>query len=101
MAYHNFETKCSWLIYYLGKTFEDKFLSVAVELGYPILSQKVDEISSADMWLVSNVTTNAQRIIVRYLSHFFGNRLIVPESCITKLGQNHISPTSDSIILND
>ena len=70
MAYHNFETKCSWLIYYLGKKFEDKFLSVAIELGYPILSQKVDEISSADMWQASNVTTNAQRIIIRYLSHF-------------------------------
>ena len=32
---------------------------------------------------------------------FFGNRFIVPESCITKLGQNHVPPKSDSIILND
>ena len=53
------------------------------------------------MWQESNVTTNAQRIIVRHLSDFFGNRFIVPESCITKLGQNHVPPKSDLIILND
>ena len=35
-SHHDFETKCSWLIYYLGKKFEDEFLSVAIELGYPI-----------------------------------------------------------------
>ena len=37
-SHHNFETKCSWLIYYLVKNDEDEFLSVAIELGYPILS---------------------------------------------------------------
>ena len=46
----------------------------------------MDEISAAAMWQESNVTTNAQIIITKYLSDFFGNRLIVPESCITKLG---------------
>ena len=34
--HHSFETKSSWLINYLGKKFEDEFLSVAIELGYPI-----------------------------------------------------------------
>ena len=34
----DFESNCSWLIYYLGKQFEDEFISVAIELGYPILS---------------------------------------------------------------
>ena len=43
---HNLETKCSWLIYYFGRKFEDKFLSVAIKLGYPILSQKIDLISN-------------------------------------------------------
>ena len=61
----------------------------------------MDEICAAAMWQESNVTTNAQRIIARHLSDFFGNRLIVPESCITKLGQNHVPPESKSIILND
>jgi len=31
----------------LGKKFKDEFLSVAIELGYSILSQKMDEISAA------------------------------------------------------
>ena len=40
---HNFETKCSWLIYYFGKTF-------TIELDYPIVCQKMNEISAAAMW---------------------------------------------------
>ena len=42
-------TNYSWLIYILGKHFENEFLSVAIELGYPILSQKMDEFSAAAM----------------------------------------------------
>ena len=93
--------RVSWLIYYFGKKFEDKFLSVEIELGCSILSQKMGEISAATIWQASNVTINTQRIIVRHLSKNNGNRLIVPESCITKLGQNHVPPKSNSIILND
>ena len=63
-------SNCSWLIYYLGKKIEDEFLSVAIKLGYPILSQKMDEISAATIWQESNVTTNGQRIIARRLSDF-------------------------------
>ena len=33
--------RVSWLIYYFGKKFEDKFLSAEIELGCPILSQKM------------------------------------------------------------
>ena len=47
------------------------------------------------------MSRKAQRLVVRHLSDFFGKRLIVPEYCITKLRQNHVPPTSDSIILND
>ena len=54
----------------MGKKFEDEFISVAIELGYSILSQKMDEISAVAMWQASNVTTNSQRIIVRHLSDF-------------------------------
>ena len=35
------------------------------------------------------------------LNSFFGKRLILPEYCITELGQNHVPPESDSVILND
>ena len=86
-----------WFIIWI----KNLILFVAIELCYPILSQKMDEISAAAMWKESNVTTNAQRIFARHLSYFFGNRLIVLESCIPKLGQNHVPPKSDSIILND
>ena len=50
------------------------------------LSQVIQYFSAAAMWQESNVTTNAQRIITRHLSDFFGKRLIVPESCITEFG---------------
>ena len=50
----------------------------------------MDEICAAAMCQESNVTTDAQRIVARHLSDFFGNHLIVPEICITKLGQNHV-----------
>ena len=61
----------------------------------------MDEISAAAMWQESNVTTNAQGIIARHVSDCFGKRLIVPETCITELGQNHVPPKSESIILDD
>ena len=88
-------------MYYLGRNFEDGFLSVSIQLGYLILSQKMDEINAAAMWQESNKSRKAQRIIVRHLSNFSGKRLIVPEYCITELRQNHVPPTSESIILND
>ena len=37
-------------MYYLGRKFEDEFLSIVIKLGYPMLSHKMDAISAADMW---------------------------------------------------
>ena len=54
----------------MGKKFEDEFLSIAIKSDYSLLSEKMDKISVAAMWQASNVTTNAQRIIVRHLSDF-------------------------------
>ena len=87
-------------MYYLGKKFEDEFIYVAIKLGCPIFFQKMNKISAAAMWQESNISRKAQRIIVRHLFDFFGKRLIVPEYCIIELGQNHGTPTSDSIMLN-
>ena len=67
---NDFVSNCSWLLYYLGETFEVEFVSVAIELYYPILSHKIDQISAVVMWQESNVTTNNQRIIARHLSDF-------------------------------
>ena len=40
----------------------------------------------------------SQRIILRYLSNFFGSRLVVPEYSIDELGQNHVPPQCDFYI---
>ena len=88
-------------MYYLGRNFEDKFLSVKIKLGYPILIQKMDLISAATMWHESIITNKSQRIILQYLTISFSKRLIVPEYCITELGQNLVPLESDSVTLND
>ena len=88
-------------MYYMGRKMEDEFLSVAIKLSYPILFQKMDEIGDAAIWQESKIPRKVQRIIDRHLSDFFSKRLIVPEYCTTELGQNLVSPTFDSIILDD
>ena len=59
------------IVNYSGSNFEDQFLSVAIKLGYPILYQKMDELSSALMWQELNISRKDQIIIVRHLSDFF------------------------------
>ena len=82
------ETCSSWLMYYLGNKNEDEFVMIAVKLGYPMLTKKMDNIDATAMWQESNISLTFQRIILRYLSNFFDSRLVVPEHCIDKLGQN-------------
>ena len=88
-------------MYYMGRKFEDKFFSVAIKLGYPVLSQKMDEIGAAAIRQESNISRKAQKNIVRHSSEFLGKQLVVSEYFITELGQNNVPPTSNSIILND
>ena len=92
------ETCSSWLMYYLGNKNEDEFVTTAVKLGYPMLTKKMDNITAAAMWQESNISLTSQRIILRYLSIFFGSRLVVPEYCIDKLGQNYVIPQCDFFI---
>ena len=51
----------------------------------------MDNITAAEMWQESNNSKKPQRIVLRYLSNFFGSRLVVPEYCIDKLGQNPVT----------
>ena len=62
----------------------------AVKLGYSMLIKKMDNVTAAAMWQESNISLTSQRIILRYLSNFFGSRLVAPEHCIDKLGQNYV-----------
>ena len=86
-------------MYYLGNKNEDKFVATAVKLGYPMLTKKMDNITAAAMWQESNISKKSQRIVFRYLSNYFGSRLVVPEYCIGELGQNHVPPQCDFFYL--
>ena len=57
-----------------------------------MLTKKMDNITTAVMWQESSISLTSQRIILRYLSNFFGSWLVVPEHCIDKLGQNYVIP---------
>ena len=83
---HNISISLSWLLQYLGKTYDNEFMLTALKLGYPIVRDKMDKITAAAMWQESNVSKKSQRVILRYFSNFFGSRLVVPEHCIDELG---------------
>ena len=56
-------------MYYLGNRNEVNFVTTAVKLGYPMLTKKMDNITTAAMWQESNISLTSQRIILRYLSN--------------------------------
>ena len=58
----------------------------------------MDNITDAAIWQESSISKKSQRIVVRYLSNFFGSRLVVPEYCIDELGKNHVPPQCDFFI---
>ena len=88
-------TCTSWLMYYLGTKNEDELVSTAVKLGYPMSTKKMDHITPAVMWQESKISKKSQRIVLRYLSNFFGARLVVPKYFIDELGQNRVIPQCD------
>ena len=51
-----------------------------------MLTKKMNNITIAAMWQESKISKKSQRIVLRYLSNFFGSRLVVPEYCIDELG---------------
>ena len=73
-------------MYYLGSKHSYEFISTAVNFGYPMLTKKMDNITAAVMWQESDISKKSQRIVLKYLSNFFGSRLGVPEYCIDELG---------------
>ena len=85
-------------MYYIGGKNEDEFVSTAVKLGYPMLTKKMDNITIAAMQQEFNISKKSQIILLKYLSNFFGSRLVVLEYCIDELRQNHVSPQCDFLI---
>ena len=43
------ETCSSWLMYSLGNKYEDEFVMTAVKLGYPMVTKKMDNATTAAM----------------------------------------------------
>ena len=82
-------------MYYLGSKNDDEFVTTTVKLGYPMLTKKMNHITAASIWQEFNLSKKSQRILFKYLSNFFGTRLVVPEYCIAKLGQNRVIPQCD------
>ena len=82
-------------MYYIGSKNEDGFVSTAVKFGYPMLLKKIDNTTATEVWQESNISKISQRIVLRYLSNFFGSRLVGPEYCIDELGQSHVPPHYD------
>ena len=87
-------------MYYLGSKIEDVFVSTVVKFGHPMLTKKMDNITSTVMWQKFNISKKSQRIVLRYLSNFFSSRLVVPEYCIDGLGQNHV-PSQCNFLISD
>ena len=79
---NNRKTCSSWLMYYLNSKNEYEFVFTAVKLGNTMLTKKMDNTTAAAMWQESNISKKSQRIVLRYVSTFFGSRLVVPEYCI-------------------
>ena len=85
----------SWLMNYLGSKHEDEYISTALKLSYPMLTKKMNNVTAAAMWQESNVSKKSKRIVLRYLSNFFGRRLVIPEYSIDKLRQHNVPPQCD------
>ena len=92
------EKSPSWLMYYLGSKNEDEFVPTVVKLGYHMLTKNMDNITTAAIWQELNINKKSQNIVLRYLSNFFGSRLLVPEYCIDELEQNCVPPQCDFFI---
>ena len=55
-----------------------------------MLTKKMDNLTVAAIWQESNISKKSQRIVLRYLSNFFGSTLFIPEYYIDELGQIHV-----------
>ena len=91
IKYSNESEGANWIITYFAKNYEDQFLKVAKDLGYPFSHKMMPETATA-MWQDANVCHKAQRITLRYLRNKFGTRVDIPGGTAGKFGQEHIPP---------
>jgi hypothetical protein len=95
----NEEVAACFLLEHLGSKYSDAFALVASRLGLLLCSKKLDAESAAAMWQEANCPIRTQRIILRYLFHFFGRRITFPEQKMIDLEQGAVHPITDSALI--
>jgi hypothetical protein len=91
----NKEEAAEWVMHFLGKKYENKFMEVAVHLGLLLLPSKVmDAEAACAMWEEANGPYKSQRVILRHLKNSFGRRITVPERYIRELEDGALHPIS-------
>jgi len=90
-----------WLTSFIGSNYNDTFVSVCHSLGLILNGKKMDAESAAAMWEAANVNLKQQRIILKYMSVYFGRRLTVPESHIRELEEGALLPITGEYTTTD
>jgi hypothetical protein len=70
----------SWILEGLALEYEDEFVHMCKNMGYPMFKKKMDAATACAMWQESSVSRKSLRTILRYLAAEFGTRLVVPEA---------------------
>ena len=82
---------CSWLLRDMYKNYPKTFIDTALHLGLHI-SQKMNHIEAAAMWMDANVSYSQAKIILRHLYSKFGHRVQVPLNQVKSLGDIPLEP---------
>ena len=86
-----------WLLTYLGAKWPTEFAQAGGEIGMPVSAKTMGAYRAFAMWGDANITLAQQRIILRHLRQFFGQRIAVPESKIRELSAGVVNPKSATI----
>jgi hypothetical protein len=76
----------------LWKKYEGSFTLALDALGLPVV-QRLDEKSTAAMWVDANINYTQQRIIKRHLRLLLGKRLFIPDSKFNADHERYFVPT--------
>ncbi len=97
---NNEEEAAEWMMHFLGKKYENKFIEVAVHLGLLLPSKVMDAESACAMWEEANCPYKSQRVILRHLKNFFGRRITVPERFLRELEEGVLNPISGEKVID-
>ena len=81
---HNIDDTLYWLLQYVYKKSPHVVIKLATDIGL-VICHKMSDVEAAAMWVESNVSVNAARIILRHLRSKFGVKFQVPFTQITMM----------------